>query len=310
MASMVTTERPATARAGSKQLTTGSPSSSTVQAPHTPSPQTSLVPVRSSESRRTSTSSVSLSAATEQETPLTVKSTIIVAIVLVISRIRPWQRRDRSARPHLGLHEQLADPCRQDEASPRAPRCSSNQTLRQKLGEETIHHPTLRVHRSYPVAKLTPSLTVNREKVFLLHERSLVQQRNALPLVRELVVLAEVPLPRRQVAEGVDGVDCQDVPVASVRQNRAGILGNMVGDEGGGAAESILLEMLVSKFAILVKCVKPLAGRKRPEAEAESGGRRSAAVVHDLIRVVQGKAACHMQGSIGDSEAGEIQITA
>ena len=36
---------PATALTGSRQLTTGAPSSSTVQAPQTPAPHTSLVPV-------------------------------------------------------------------------------------------------------------------------------------------------------------------------------------------------------------------------------------------------------------------------
>ena len=77
MPSTVTTERPATALTGNKQLTTGLPSSSTVQAPHTPSPQTSLVPVNYNPSRRASTSSVWLSAAIEQKTPLTVKLTIM-----------------------------------------------------------------------------------------------------------------------------------------------------------------------------------------------------------------------------------------
>jgi hypothetical protein len=55
----VVSDFPPTAFAGIRQLATGTPSTSTVQAPHTPEPQTSLVPVRPSESRITSTSSAS-----------------------------------------------------------------------------------------------------------------------------------------------------------------------------------------------------------------------------------------------------------
>src|SRR5271165_3480334 len=44
----------AAAFAGNRQLTTGAPSTSTVQAPHTPAPHTSLVPVRRKPSRKTS----------------------------------------------------------------------------------------------------------------------------------------------------------------------------------------------------------------------------------------------------------------
>ena len=44
MPSTVVTDLPAAARAGIRQLTTGAPSTSTVQAPQTPAPQTSLVP--------------------------------------------------------------------------------------------------------------------------------------------------------------------------------------------------------------------------------------------------------------------------
>ena len=46
---------PATVLAGSRQLATGTPSSNTVQAPQTPAPHTSFVPVRLRLSRRTST---------------------------------------------------------------------------------------------------------------------------------------------------------------------------------------------------------------------------------------------------------------
>src|SRR5262249_53758745 len=127
----------------------------------------------------------------------------------------------------------------------------SNRILCQKLGKEAIHHPTLRVHRSCPVAKFTPSLALNREKVLFLFARSLVQQRNALSPVGELVELVEIPFPCRQVAEGVDGVNGQDVSILRVRQNGAGVLGNMVGDQWAIAAESVLLVMLVGKFAIL-----------------------------------------------------------
>ena len=45
MPSTVVTDLAAAARAGIRQLTTGAPSTSTVQAPQTPAPQTSFVPV-------------------------------------------------------------------------------------------------------------------------------------------------------------------------------------------------------------------------------------------------------------------------
>ena len=69
--------RPASAAAGSRQLTTGTPSSWTVQAPQTPLPQTSLVPVRPSPSRRTSVAVTSPSAPSPASgcvVPLTVTS--------------------------------------------------------------------------------------------------------------------------------------------------------------------------------------------------------------------------------------------
>ena len=59
-------------RAGIRQLTAGTPSTSTVQAPQTPAPQTSLVPVRSSASRTTSTSSASGSSGRGASLPLIV----------------------------------------------------------------------------------------------------------------------------------------------------------------------------------------------------------------------------------------------
>ena len=49
---MVSTFRPSTSRAGKRQALTARPSTSTVQAPHSPSPQPSLVPVRSSSGPR------------------------------------------------------------------------------------------------------------------------------------------------------------------------------------------------------------------------------------------------------------------
>src|SRR6516225_4246761 len=84
----------------------------------------------------------------------------------------------------------------------------------------------------------------------------------------------------------------------------------MIGDEGAVAAEAVFLEMLVGKLPILPKYVDPLTGRECPEAEAKSGRRRGAAVVDNLIRVVQREASNHLQGCVGRSIAGEIQITA
>ena len=60
------------ARAGIRQLTTGAPSTSTVQAPQTPAPHTSLVPVRSRVSRTTSMRSASGSSGRGAARPLIV----------------------------------------------------------------------------------------------------------------------------------------------------------------------------------------------------------------------------------------------
>src|ERR1043165_8682040 len=69
--STVVTCLPATAPTGVRHERTGCPSSSTVQAPHCPSPQPYFVPVRSSSSRRTPSRLRSSSpAATRRLTPL------------------------------------------------------------------------------------------------------------------------------------------------------------------------------------------------------------------------------------------------
>src|ERR1044072_1667973 len=72
MPSTVVTALSAAPRAGIRQLATGAPSSSTVQAPQTPAPHTSFVPVRFSVSRRTSISSASGSSGSGASRPLTV----------------------------------------------------------------------------------------------------------------------------------------------------------------------------------------------------------------------------------------------
>ncbi len=72
MPSTVVIDRPATAFAGVRQLTTGTPSSSTVQAPQTPAPQTSLVPVSARSSRSTSARSASGSSGKVAGRPLMV----------------------------------------------------------------------------------------------------------------------------------------------------------------------------------------------------------------------------------------------
>jgi cobalamin biosynthesis Mg chelatase CobN len=68
--STVVTLLPAAAFAGRRQLATGTPSSRTVQAPQTPAPHTSLVPVRRRRSRRTSTRSASASSGSIAARPL------------------------------------------------------------------------------------------------------------------------------------------------------------------------------------------------------------------------------------------------
>src|SRR5262249_22199836 len=79
--------------------------------------------------------------------------------------------------------------------------------LCQQLCKKWIEHAPVRVGVSGPSREFTPLIAVSRAYVLLLNERSLVQQRNAFPLISELIELAEIPFPCRQVAVGVDRVD-------------------------------------------------------------------------------------------------------
>jgi hypothetical protein len=72
---MVVTDLPATARTGSTQLCLGTPSTCTVQEPHTAMPQANFVPVSPSVSRSTHNSGVSSGTSTFRVTPLTTIST-------------------------------------------------------------------------------------------------------------------------------------------------------------------------------------------------------------------------------------------
>src|SRR4051794_11438368 len=85
MASTVVTALSAAAPAGIRQLTTGAPSTSTVQAPQTPAPQTSFVPVRSRSPLMTSISSVSRSAGKETRRPL-----ILVVLICELQFLETW----------------------------------------------------------------------------------------------------------------------------------------------------------------------------------------------------------------------------
>ena len=69
--SIVSIRRPATLAASVMQASRGWPSTSTVQAPHSPPSQPCLVPVRPSSSRSTSSSSALPGAATSWVRPLT-----------------------------------------------------------------------------------------------------------------------------------------------------------------------------------------------------------------------------------------------
>src|SRR5437867_10166547 len=71
---MVVIGLPCTAASRVRHERTGRPSTSTVQAPHWPSPQPYLVPVRSSSSRRTARRVVSGSTSTSLGWPLTIKA--------------------------------------------------------------------------------------------------------------------------------------------------------------------------------------------------------------------------------------------
>src|SRR5689334_4882072 len=82
--------------AGIRQLTAGSPSTSTVQAPQTPAPQTSLVPVRSSASRTTSTSSASGSSGRGASLPL-----IVMVLICDLQVCEGWISLLASASPQV-----------------------------------------------------------------------------------------------------------------------------------------------------------------------------------------------------------------
>ena len=67
--------------AGTRQEFTGTPSMSTVHAPHSPSPQPSLVPVTPQSSRSTSSRRFMGGTRTRRRFPLTVKSSVRTALI-------------------------------------------------------------------------------------------------------------------------------------------------------------------------------------------------------------------------------------
>src|SRR5688572_32921430 len=73
---MVSTERPAQSSASVRQERCGSPSTSTAQAPHSPSSQPCLVPVRPSSSRSTSSSVLYGANETSAGSPFTLRLTL------------------------------------------------------------------------------------------------------------------------------------------------------------------------------------------------------------------------------------------
>src|SRR5438477_5908881 len=79
MPSMVVMRRPVTAESGVWQLRVGLPSTCTVQAPRSPMPQPTLVPIMSRKSRSTQRRGVSGSASTETGLPLTLSGVMRVS---------------------------------------------------------------------------------------------------------------------------------------------------------------------------------------------------------------------------------------
>ncbi len=73
---MVSIFEPTASKASIRQLLTARPSTSTVQAPHSPLPQPSLAPVKPMPSRRASSSRVPGSTTHSRRSPLTINSMI------------------------------------------------------------------------------------------------------------------------------------------------------------------------------------------------------------------------------------------
>src|SRR6185503_10545288 len=96
---MVSTERPAQSSASVRQERRGSPSTSTAQAPHSPSSQPCLVPVRPRSSRSTSSSVLYGANETSSVSPLTVSPRCAFCIVWGPNKLRLLYRKSAGHAP-------------------------------------------------------------------------------------------------------------------------------------------------------------------------------------------------------------------
>src|SRR5258707_14929712 len=79
-----------------------------------------------------------------------------------------------------------------------------------------------------------------------LDERALVEQGNAVALVRELIELLQESVPGRLVGVGVNRVDRKDVPIVRIGQDRVSVL-PMINQSGLQSPAAVVLLVLLDK---------------------------------------------------------------
>ena len=99
-----------------------------------------------------------------------------------------------------------------------APVVSGFSRTLQQLREELVDHAPLGIDHLEPVAQLLPPIAVRRDDVLLLHERALIEQRNAAALMRPLVERLQEGRPRigLAIARRVNRIERDDVAVPGV----------------------------------------------------------------------------------------------
>src|SRR5262245_9428201 len=141
----------------------------------------------------------------------------------------------------------------------------------QQPGKKRVQHAASRVCLADPDRELLPSRPVGGFDMLPFHERTLVQQRDAVPFVSKLIEFIEESIPRQLVRAGVNGIDGENIAVVGVGQDGACILPDEIGPKGHVAAKAVCIEMLFTELEILAQRTQPLRAREGPERERVLG---------------------------------------
>jgi hypothetical protein len=100
------------------------------------------------------------------------------------------------------------------------------------------------------LSEVEPALAVGGFDVLAFDERTLVQQGDPIVLKGELVELAQEVMPGRVIGARVNRVDRENLLIVRVRQDRAGVLANVIGAERHVAPKSGSLEVLIREVEV------------------------------------------------------------